>query len=315
VQPLKQTISLAQRYAFAFENQLRKTGAMNFQTTLDDFDSYYPGAYAGRITEVEVEVDGLVPPLGISGSLTNSGVSLYRLPFVAWPDPQTPAVKYRVQPRETLVLSDYQKRADLALLPPDNRQRAIFDGAGVASTWRLELPKAINDIDYGALLDVRLTFYYEARFDPAIAAAVSSTLASRPGFLSRQRAIPLRWIYPDAFFAFQRDGHLTFRLGPRDFRNNETQPALNAVGILVAMDDTVAPGGHQVELTTPGAAAAVADTLDATGLADSGTVGSPWGPLAQGPAIGEYTVALPGLDREHAQNIVLLLDYTFVPRT
>jgi len=325
-QPVKQTISLAERYPFTFESQLRRTGAMDFQTTLDDFDSYYPGAYAGRIVTVEVNVDGLVPPTGVSGSLTNSGISVYRLPFASWPNPAAPAVKYRVQSKETLVISDYAARNDSLLIQPDSRQMRIFEGAGVASTWHLELPKAINDINYGALLDVRLTFYYQARYDPGIAAAVNQQLATRPGFTSRQRAIPLRWIYPDAFFAFQSSGTLSFRLSAPDFRNNETQPQLTAVGVVIATDGSVSAGGLNVGLATPAHAAPVTAALDGNGLADSGSTGSPWAPLATGTALGQYTITLaaadnpslaPGgtLDLAPIVNVALLMNYTFTPRS
>lgn len=325
-QPVKQTISLAGRYPFSFESQLRSTGTMDFQTTLDDFDSYYPGAYAGRVVAVEVDVDGLVPPTGVSGSLTNSGVSVYRLPFASWPDPATPAVKYRVQSKETLVLSDYTARDDSLLIQPDSRQMRIFEGAGVASSWHLELPKAINDIDYGALLDVRLTFYYQARYDPGIAAAVRGDLATRPGFTARQRAIPLRWIYPDAFFAFQASGTLSVSLAAPDFRNNETQPQLTAVGVVIATDGSVSAGGLNVALATPAHAAPVTATLDGNGLADSGSTGSPWAPLAAGTALGQYAITLaaadnpslaPGgtLDLAPIVNVALLMNYTFTPRS
>ena len=64
--------------------------------------------------------------------------------------------------------------------------------AGVASSWTLELPKGINDIDYGALTDVRLTFYYKARFDPDLRATVLAQLAALPGFTGRQRSLPTR---------------------------------------------------------------------------------------------------------------------------
>jgi hypothetical protein len=325
-QPVKQTISLAGRYPFSFESQLRSTGAMDFQTTLDDFDSYYPGAYAGRVVAVEVDVDGLVPPTGVSGSLTNSGISVYRLPFASWPDPATPAVKYRVQSKETLVISDYTARDDSLLIQPDSRQMRIFEGAGVASSWHLELPKAINDIDYGALLDVRLTFYYQARYDPSIAAAVNQELATRPGFTARQRAIPLRWIYPDAFFAFQASGTLSVSLSAPDFRNNETQPQLTAVGVVIATDGSVRAGGLNVALATPAHAAPVTATLDGNGLADSGSTGSPWAPLAAGTALGQYAITLAAadnpslapdgtLDLAPIVNVALLMNYTFTPRS
>jgi hypothetical protein len=325
-QPVKQTISLSDRYPYLFETQLRTTGSMQFQTTMDDFDSYYPGAFAGRIAAVEVEVDSLVPPTGVSGSLTNAGISTYRLPFSAWPNPASPAVKYRVQPSETLILSDYAGRDDSLLIQPDSRQLRIFEGAGVASTWTLDLPKPINDIDYGALLDVRLTFYYQARFDPGIAAAVLQELASRPGFTARQRAIPLRWIYPDAFFAFQSSGTLSFSLDATDFRNNETQPQLTAVGVLVATDGTVSAAGLNVGLATPASAVPVTATLDANGLADSTTAGSPWLPLATGSAPGAYSITLAAADNPSLMhggqldpvpivNVSVLMNYTFTPRS
>src|SRR5581483_6947011 len=37
-QPLRQTISLAQKYPFLFERQFRKTGILEFQTRIEDFD-------------------------------------------------------------------------------------------------------------------------------------------------------------------------------------------------------------------------------------------------------------------------------------
>jgi receptor-binding and translocation channel-forming TcA subunit of Tc toxin len=323
-QPIKQTISLAQRYPFTFESQLRKTGAMDFETRIDDFDSLYPGSYAGRIDAVEVTVDGLVPATGISGTLTNSGISSYRVPLRGWLDPATSGLKHRVQNKETLILSDSSVRQDALLESTDTRQLRLFQGAGLASSWRLELPMAVNDLDYGALLDVRLTFYYKARYDAGLAARVTSQLATLPGFTSRQRAIPLRWLYPDAFFSFQDTGTLAMTLRARDFPHNETNAVLDTVGVLVATDGSVAASGLVVGLATPGKAAVTA-TTDASGAADSSTAGSPYAALAGGALLGDYAVTLaaadnaglaPGgnLDLSPVVNVVLLLAYTFTPR-
>ena len=60
-QPVRQTISLSSRYPYLFETQFRRTGHLEFQTSLADFDAAYPGTYAGRIVAVEVDVDGIVP--------------------------------------------------------------------------------------------------------------------------------------------------------------------------------------------------------------------------------------------------------------
>jgi len=315
-QPVKVIVSLANRYPFQFENGLRNTGVMEFQTRIEDFDMYYPGTFAGRIEAVEVEVDGIVPVFGLSGSLTNNGISFYRTP-------SSISLKTRVQSKETLVLSDYAVRQDSLEVTTDQRLMRIFQGAGVASTWRLELPKGINDIDYGALTDVRLTFYYKARYDPVLHGTVLASLAAQPNFNKRQRAIPVRWLYPDAFFFFQNTGQLELTLQASDFRGNETQPALTNVGILIATDGSVPAGNIKVSLATP-AHAALAAATDATGGISTGD-GSAWNPLAAGSALGKYTLSLQAGDNpqfvKNGQltlspilNIVLFIEYIFVPR-
>src|SRR5262249_22696395 len=241
---------------------------------------------------VEVEVDGIVPPIGISGTLTNSGISGYRTPASA----AAPGggLKYRVQSKETLVLSDYSERMDTALSPPDSRQRKIFQGAGVVSSWRLELPKTVNDIDYGALTDVRLTFYYKARYDPDLRQAVLSDLAARPGINAGQRGIPVRWLYPDAFFHFQDAGTLNLTLRPADFRHNETKPVITDVGIVLVPDGSVQAGGLRASLSTPTRAAVMA-ACDVGGAATS-TVDASLKPLTGATALGDYRLVMTAAD-------------------
>lgn len=322
-QPVRQSISLAQRYAYLFENQFRRTGVMEFETRIDDFDNVYPGTYAGRLESVQVEVVGLVPPNGVSGMLTNSGVSGYRMP-AGVANAGTSGLKYRIQPKETLVLSDYNARVDGGLIVPDQRLKGIFQGAGLVSSWRLELPREINDIDYGALLDVRLTFFYRARYDPDLHDAVLAELASRPGILARHRGIPLRWVYPDAFFRFQDTGVLAISQKIQDFASNETNPILTDVGVVVAVDGASSPQGIVVRLSTP-AKTGVSATSDANGLIDSGAAGSPWSPLSGGSAIGDYVLTVEvadnpalvkngKLDLSPIKNVALVIEYSFTPK-
>lgn len=322
-QPVRQTISLANRYPFLFESQLRSTGKMSFETRIDDFDLIYPGTYAGRIEAVEVEVQGIVPVTGISGTLTNSGISAYRTPSSLWTNPASNGLKYRVQSKETLVLSDYAARQDTLLIQNDQRMMRVFEGAGLASTWELDLPPAINDLDYGALTDVRITLYYKARFDPSLRDRVEADLATRPGLNARQRGIPLRWIYPDAFFHFQDTGALSITLKAADFRTNETKPILTNVGVLVVTDGSVPAAGLKLSLGTP-ANAAVVGTTDASGIIGSDTLPA-WAPLAQGSALGTYTVSVSAADNpalvKDGQlnlapivNLALNLGYSYTPR-
>jgi Tc toxin complex TcA C-terminal TcB-binding domain len=336
-QLLQTTIRLAERYGYAFETQFRPTGNMKFVTTLAEFDETYPGTYAGRIRQVSVSLEGIVPPIGVTGTLTNSGISVYRRPSDPTQPNTLPAPIYRIQDGESLVLSDYVAPDYGA--PGSGGMAGIFEGAGVASAWELDLPRSLNDIDYGAVTDVILTFTYEARFDPALKVLVLEDIASRnPDVRTRQSAIPLRWLYPDLFFAFVSSGNLKLTLSAADFRINETLPVVTAVSVMVSMNTGSSPIGLVLSLATPGKTAtsgtvAAADlgaslpTLPSTiGIISSQGTGAPWGGLVGGSALGDWTMSVTAaanpsfapnavLDLSGLANLVVIFDYIYTPRT
>jgi hypothetical protein len=315
-QPLKQTISLAQRYPFLFETQLRATGTMDFQTDLDDFDSVYPGTYAGRIEHIEVAVDGIIPARGLSGSLTNAGISHFRTPFASGA-----TVKHRVQNRETQIISDFDVRADALVDKPDARQMGIFEGAGLASTWTLSLPQQVNEIDYNTIVDVRLTITYRAKYDPDLRTSVLTELASRPSINQRQRPFPLRWVFADAFFAFYNSGVLSFSLGTDDFSATETQPKLTDLSLVVAATPHSRVNGIKLRVSAPGSA-----PVTVTTAADGTIQATDLGSIVSGQsAIGDYRIELHAEDNpswvvdgklvlDAIDNIALVVGYSFTPR-
>lgn len=319
-QPVRQTISLSQRYPFLFESKFRKTGRMEFQTTQDDFDLAYPGTYAGRIEHVEIAVDGIIPARGVSGTLTNAGISHYRVPNAGW-GLNTTGLKHRVQSREALVLSDFDPRTDAIIMDTDRRRRRIFEGAGVASAWTLELPKELNEIDYASILDVRLTFTYAARYDPDLRARVLTALAARPQANERQRPLPLRWLFPDAFFNFYASGILAFELTQADFPAPQRSPVVTGLSLVAATTPSNRAAGLVLNVTAPGKPP-VAVTTGADGAAPSGSLaaavgGSALGPYrielaaGQNPAwVSDGALALDAID-----NLALVLGYSFTPRT
>jgi hypothetical protein len=320
-QLIKTSISLATNYGYQFETQLMQTGSMSFVTSLDDFDSEFPGTYQGRIKSVSVAIQGIVPPTGISGSLTNGGISYYRLPSDIATN--TTASKSRMQNAETLIISDYNPSVDGASDSTTGTQLGIFEGAGVASTWTLSLPPSLNDVDYSSLTDVVLTFLYEARFDPQLVAPVLASLASRPGYYSRERIIPLAWFYPDLFYAFQASGTLTLNLAATDFPAYQTAPVTTAVGVLLASATPSALTGVKISLSPPGKTAASA----ATGA--NGAIGSQantsLASLTGGSALGTWTIVINAaanpslvsagqLNLSAFNNMVLVIDYNFTVR-
>jgi hypothetical protein len=316
-QPLKQTISLSQRYPFLFETQLRRTGTMSFQTDLDDFDSVYPGTYAGRVEHVEVAVDGIIPATGVSGALTNSGISAFRTPSGSGG-----TVKQRVQNSETQIISDFDVRADALVDTPDRRQLGIFEGAGLASSWVLSLPKDVNkQLDFNAMVDVRLTFTYRARFDPNLRATVLAELASRPGIHSRQRPFPLRWVFADSFFSFYSTGVLTFALTAGDFALTEKNPVLTDVSLVAATTPGSKAPGIKLKVTLPSSAPVTA-TTDADGVVQAAALATA---VTGQSAIGQYSLELDSPDNpswvsngalalDPIDNIGLVLGYSYTPR-
>ncbi|MGY4765847.1 Tc toxin subunit A-related protein [Kribbella sp. CWNU-51] len=322
-QPIRQTVSLAARYPFLFETQFRRTGRMEFQTGFDDFDAKYPGTYAGRIVTVEVEVDGIVPARGLSGTLTNSGVSHYRVPARRSPAGAS-GVKHRLQPMESLVLSDYDQRQDAIVVASDRRLRAVFEGAGLASTWTLSLPPEANELDYASIVDVRLTFTYQARFDPDLRDRVVAELQAAPAVNERQRPFPLRWLFPDAFFSFYTGGTLAVTLGGSDFAATERDPRLLGVGLTVVTTPLAAVDGLALRVTLPGATAAVHVTCDEDGAVEADAFAAALTTAGQQNVLGQsahgaYTIEVrtadnPGLDLEAIDNIALILGYSYTRR-
>jgi tetratricopeptide (TPR) repeat protein len=295
--PAKITISLAERFPFQFETEFRRSGRIEFETRVEDLDLAFPGTFGQRIESMEVEVEGILPSGGVRGTLTNAGISHYRTEDVS-------TVKVRLQPRETLVLSEYRVRDDAVVFPADPRLLKVFEGAGAASTWTLELPRAANDVDFDQITDVRLTFYLQTRYSEELATAVRAQLAALPGATRRARTLPMRFAFPDAFFRFSDTGRLDVSLTEVDFRFNERDPRLRRVALLILTERGTDPSGWVVRLGVPGAAGTVPASPNARGEIMVGP-GHPWQPLRGGTAVGDYVIELRA-----AENPALVHDGT-----
>lgn len=314
--PIKQTISLAERYPFLFETKFKQTGRMEFETRLEDFDLAYPGTYRRRIESVEVEVEGILPPSGVRGILTSGGISRYRTAALN-------QVKFRIQPRETLVLSEYRLKGDALVFPDDNRILKVFEGAGVAGSWILEMPKSANDFDYSTITDIRLTFYYNAFYSDVLAGAVKAKLATFAALNFHSRSIALRWVFPDAFFHFQDIGQLAFSLDRLDFAFNEPNPRIRNLSVLVITETGTNPSPWKVRLGVPAHPETIPANPNAKGEI-SVVPNHPWQPLKNGAAIGNYLLEIranenPGLapngvlKLNKIKNVLLILEYEFTP--
>ena len=325
IQPVTHVLSLASRHSYAFETQFRTGGRIAFDTTADDFDLAYPGTYGGRIRHVDVTVVGLTQPSGFSGTLTCGGLSFYRTPTDTWDSQDTNTMRRRVQSSETLVLSDFDRRLDPAALA-DQRQTGMLAGAGVIGSWVLDVPPEVNDLDYHLITDVLVSFTYDARYDPDLAAKVRQILDSQPGAHTTQIGLPLRWLYPDAFFDLVNSQTATVSIQRSDLPLNHASAQLSQVGLLVTTSGGHSPAALTVEVSAPGAASASAAVSDSDGLSTSTSAGSPLATQLGRPVVGDWTLSVPaaanpawtgtsGLDLSSLANLTLLLEYTYTPRT
>src|SRR5262249_29248971 len=147
---------------------------------------------------------------GVYGTLKNSGISRDRK--------QSGDVFFRIQPFETLFLSNYSPRQDVVVFQPDQRVLDVFENCGVATGWTLEIPPAANDINYQTIADVKMIIYYTAQFDTLLETKIKAGL---PKTGEKNTVIPFRILFPDEYFTFIDTGELRFKLLASDFAYNE----------------------------------------------------------------------------------------------
>jgi tetratricopeptide (TPR) repeat protein len=303
-QPLKEIISLAERFPYQFYRHFQKTGRIDFETALLDFDRRKPGCHLQKIRRVEMIVDGLIPAEGLHGTLTNSGVSHFRN--------RQGVKKTRLQKPETMLLSRFSVRDDSVIFPPQEETLELFENTGVATGWILDIPPRQNNVDYLALVDVKLVLYYDAFFSNTVAAVVSAELAAEPNTYSF--GFGLAFEFPEAFFELQDTGEVVFTLSDAELPYYQTDPRIsNLTLILESKDGAPLNGiGLEVEATT----AAVSDTTDANGqIAADPAGGPPLNAFLTQSLLDTWHVRVKApADPAAYSNIFFWVEYSFTPR-
>ncbi len=132
---IEKTISLNSVAPAEFQRFI-ETGILDFATPAEWFDRDFPGHYMRLIRDVRLTVVALVPPTeGIHATLSNSGISRVMTgePF------EEPTVIYRLP--EAIAISSPFNSSGLFELNPQDPMLLPFEGSGVATDWRLEMPK------------------------------------------------------------------------------------------------------------------------------------------------------------------------------
>ena len=80
------------------------------------------------------------------------------------------------RPPESVVLRAVGKTTAPLILGFENLRYTPFEGCGVDTTWRLEMPKDKNHFDYDTLSDVLFTIHYTALEDCGYRAKVLAAM-------------------------------------------------------------------------------------------------------------------------------------------
>lgn len=160
--------------------RLKATGACDFEIPEWVYDLDSPGQYLRRIRSVSVTLPAVVGPYsGIHAklSLLRSRVrtsSLLGDGYAAGDEDER--FRHYAGAVQSIVTSTGHSDAGLFELNLRDERRLPFEGAGVISSWRLELPGGIPQFDVSSLSDVVLTIRYTAREAGHLAAAATTAL-------------------------------------------------------------------------------------------------------------------------------------------
>ncbi len=146
--------------------QLRETGTCQFTLPESLFDDDYPGHYLRRLKSVSLTLPC------VTGPYTNVNCTLTLVSDAVRVDPsgssypQTPNDKrfwVRTGAVQAIATSSGQNDAGLFELNFRDERYLPFEGAGVISSWKLDLPLETNLFDRQTLTDVVLHLRYLAR--------------------------------------------------------------------------------------------------------------------------------------------------------
>ncbi|CUS38115.1 hypothetical protein COMA1_40418 [Candidatus Nitrospira nitrosa] len=292
---MTQTLSLAQLGAQELQ-QFRDTGVLTFATPEALFDQEFPGHYLRLVKRVKVSLIALVPPVrGVRASLSASGLSR----TVVAGDKFTTVTLSRSP--ETIAFTSPLNATGMFELEPENGMLLPFEGMGVDTVWRLELPKPANPFDYRTIADVLLTFEYTALNSVDYRQKVIRDLDRS---FSGDRAFSIRDQFADAWYELNhpeqvetaRQMQVTLPVMRQDFPLHVTDVRIQQVTLFCVRADGYLQEVRVMSLahTIPGL-----DTVTAGETVSKGGVistrrpgGAPWQRLVGRDPVGDWTLQL-----------------------
>ncbi|MBN2531381.1 MAG: hypothetical protein JXB88_00745 [Spirochaetales bacterium] len=181
--PIKWSVSLSRDYPLSF-GQLLSTGSCQFTTDSEDLKRAFPGSCLHRIKAVNVVVISPVTEASYKGTLGNPGISSID-------------DKVLIRSPESLPISDFRLKEDMALYGLPGKSLMTFEGNGIDTSWELKLPPDANPDGLSSIADIIITFDLYSQFD-----VIETTLQPEPQSRSRLILFSYKQLKPDDYESF-----------------------------------------------------------------------------------------------------------------
>jgi len=168
---LTKHVSLCMLNPFALM-QLRENGTCFFNLAEEIFDLDHPGHYMRRIKSVSITIPCVAGPYsGVNAKLTLLSNSIRKTTEVGEDPDSYPKRIDETDERfienlamiQSIATSNAQNDSGLFVLDFNDMRYLPFEGAGVISSWQLELPETFRSFDYNTINDVIVTINYTSK--------------------------------------------------------------------------------------------------------------------------------------------------------
>jgi hypothetical protein len=248
---------------------LKIKGECQFGFTEKLFDLDFPGHYFRKIKNVSISIPAIVGPYeNVKATLTQINNRILKRPDIE-------GIKYMFRVTgnpitgqngdNTDVIEDFKATRQIAVSRGVNdtgmfelnfrdERYLPFEGTGAVSSWKLEMPKASNQIDYKSISDVIVNLQYTAKFDGGLKTNVVglSEMKKAGGYrvISLEHEFSTEW---HGFINPQTESKkhvMDFNISEKTFPPNTTEIVIKEIFVKLDLDKALYNPDNTVNLDT-----------------------------------------------------------------
>jgi len=198
---------------------LKTTGFCEFELPEALFDKDYPGHYMRRLKNVSLTIPCVTGPYtSVNCTLTllsnkirvgSSARDNYNYPEKV--DSDDPRFATSFGAVQSIVTSTAQNDSGMFELNFRDKRYLPFEGAGVVSRWRIEMPKDCNAFDFDTIADVIIRLNYTAREGGEALRQIAREAVVASPQEGLKRMFSMKHEFPSAWHRFLQEGDSTLK--------------------------------------------------------------------------------------------------------